>query len=166
MDNSRLTQMTRTRSSRPARWVLHNAALWNRTVLHHGRGKAVVDSEILYEAGAHVSEYDPNVDEIADTTVLHREYDIVMSNFVLNVLPRDARVVVYNQILRAVKPGGAAYIAVRTDKVNGTPFQDGVVTSRGTFQTQLSVSDWTDYFYREPVHVESGFAIFAIDCTD
>lgn len=162
MDKSRLTQMTRTAPSRPTRWLLETRTVENKTVLHHGRGKAFVDSVAMWEAGAVVTEYDPNVPGIDDPDVLHQHYDVVVSNFVLNVLPPVERDRVLDEIMRAVKFGGVAYIAVRTDKVNGTPVEDGVLTSRGTFQAQLDAAGWTYFFGCIPIRVDSGYALYAI----
>lgn len=165
MDNSRLTQMTRNSVSRPTRWLLENVDFTGKAVLHHGRGKAVRDTAALDCSGAtFVAEYDPNVEEIADSCMLSIPYDIVVSNFVLNVLPPDTRDEVCDELFDCVfDRSGRAYVSVRTDKVEGTPVADGVLTSRGTFQTQLSVSDWTEYFDREPIHTDSGYAIFTVD---
>lgn len=165
MDNSRLTQMTRNSVSRPTRWLVENVDFKGKEVLHHGRGKAVKDTLAMEEAGARwVTEYDPNVEEIDNPCLMVGGYDIVVSNFVLNVLPPEPRDAVVDEIFESVAAtNGVAYIAVRTDKVNGLPVADGVLTSRGTFQTQLSVADWTEYFGRHPAHLDSGYAIFTID---
>jgi hypothetical protein len=49
----------------------------------------------------HYSEYDPNY--APDYSVLKREYDVVVSNFVLNILPPSPRAVAWQQIADCTK---------------------------------------------------------------
>jgi hypothetical protein len=166
MDNSRLTQMTRSSVSRPTRWLLDNCIIQDAHLFHFGEGKAFADTNALAEVSHYCVAYDPNSPDPGKrdmNVMMYGQFDIVVCNFVLNVLEPTERRVTLEQILKSVKNSGVAYISVRTDKVNGTPHADGVITSRGTFQTQLSVEEWTEFFATIPLHTDNGYAIFALD---
>ena len=60
------------------------------------------------------------------------------AGFVLNVLDRDAREEFIDGIMSYY---GDFFCAVRTDKVNGELYSDGVITKRGTFQKQFKKKD-------------------------
>jgi hypothetical protein len=128
------TAMVRGRVSVPTRWLLENDRLGG-DLLHHGRGRAEQDCEIMRDKAGHYCEYDPNY--AADSSVLRREYDVVVSNFVINTLPPSPRALAWQQIAKCTKGGGVAYIAVRSSKdrsIKGVPFLDGVRTKRNTYQ--------------------------------
>lgn len=134
-------------------------------VLHHGAGKAQADTELMKKAPGvkSVTEFDPFPNpalgsaygaKTSDTRVLTRQYDTVVSNYVLNVLPPPARAQVLGEIARTTKPGGQALISVRpaTD-INPAQIKTGVgeadgirVTgSKGTFQKGFTQQELIDY---------------------
>ena len=146
-DKSKLTAIGRRDISAPVKGLKPILTQWlkYRSVLHHGCGRSVKDSEFLRSVSAVYAEYDPNF--APDRTVLLKRYDIVVSNFVLNVLPPEDRNDAWTDIATCVKKHGIghAYITVRSDKdtsIKGEPYQDGVVTSKGTFQKGYSVEDF------------------------
>lgn len=105
------------------------------SLLNHGRGKAETDANTLANLVRFYSEYDPNY--APNRSVLRRKYDIVMSNYVLNVLPPELRDNAWKDIQRSTGQNGAAFISVRSvgDKtITGEPYADGIITKRGTFQ--------------------------------
>ena len=106
----------------------------NASVLNHGRGRADADAAALMQAAGEYAEYDPN--HAPNPEALNRRYDVVVSNYVLNVLPPDIRKHAWEDIARTT--GGVAYITVRStgDKsiYKGKKFKDGFIMSIGTFQ--------------------------------
>lgn len=128
------TAMSRRTVSVPTRELISSGRIPpDATVLNHGRGRADADAQALASAAAQYAEYDPNY--APDRDVLQDRYDVVVSNYVLNVLPPDIRKQAWEDIARST--GGTAYITVRStgDKsIRGEKYKDGVITSSGTFQ--------------------------------
>lgn len=146
--NSELTQIARTQVSAPTQYIIDNLFLRGK-VLHFGEGKAYADTTALALVPGvdYVQPYDPfSPDEWKrDDAVLRGcQYDYVVCNYVLNTLKPVQRA---NALMEMFYSGLRAYITVRIDKVNGVPESDGVVTKRGTFQTQLSSEEWICWFY-------------------
>lgn len=152
--NSEKTQITRKGVSAPTKWIIENYPLYG-TVLHYGEGKAYHDTAALSDAAGvdWVFAYDPNSNDpekrtlplgyITDGNTRVMQYDHIVCNYVLNVLIGMNRVNAYHDIIhRALY----SVITVRTDKVAGEPFADGVITKRGTFQTQLTGGAWVKWF--------------------
>ncbi len=104
------------------------------SVFNHGRGRADADAAALSNAAAEYAEYDPN--HAPNPEALERRYDVVVSNYVLNVLPPEIRAHAWEDIARTT--GGVAYVTVRStgDKsiYKGKKHKDGYVMARGTFQ--------------------------------
>jgi SAM-dependent methyltransferase len=65
-----------------------------------------------------------------------KKFDTVLVTYVLNVLPPVERKQVIDHVLSILKPKGVAIFTVRglKDKISGTPYKDGVLTKKGTFQ--------------------------------
>ncbi len=152
--NSEKTMMLRKTPSAPMRWVSDNLDYsysdWN--VLHFGEGKAFPDSAEMARMGFAVTSYDPNSmhSTVRDPEVIDPSlhiYDIGFSFYVFNTLLPATRAYAFDQMQSCCK---RCIIAVRTDKVNGTPVlgYDGVTTKRGTFQTQLDTGAWMEWFKR------------------
>jgi 2'-5' RNA ligase/GNAT superfamily N-acetyltransferase len=143
--NAGRTQIARgSNVSVPTRTLIDKGLIRGR-VLHHGAGRAQADTAAMLDAGADaVVEYDPyHPDPIGrDRSVLGQRYDVVVSNYVLNVLPPEQRREVLRDLAKAT--GGHTYVAVRgigDTSIKGTPFADGVETSRGTFQRGYRATD-------------------------
>ncbi len=129
------TAISRRAISRPTRALLASGRIpKGASVFNHGRGKADADAAALATASAEYAEYDPN--HAPNSDALERRYDIVVSNYVLNVLPPDIRKFAWEDIARTT--GGVAYITVRStgDKAiyKGKKYKDGYRMSTGTFQ--------------------------------
>lgn len=147
MDAQR-TQITRTSVSRPTRFIAgrFNEKLTGLRILHHGSGKAYADTALLEELGATVTDYEPNPADDpakADRKRLKGTYDLVISNYVLNVLPPEQRDEVWGDLYSIARLAQrrrkdvVIYVTVRSFRdtsIKGQPFEDGVITSRGTFQ--------------------------------
>ncbi len=172
--NSNKTQISRKGPSRPIR-VLQDKGHMPKSsdvVLHHGEGKAFPDTEILEQHALSVEVFEPASDDPAknDPFILKGgRFDKSFSNFVFNTLPVSERVDAFHDLLHTSQE---AFIAVRTDKVNGEPFEDGVITKRGTFQTQIDSDGWLCFFtewsrfgfkWPDVIHRGSGFVIIHLE---
>lgn len=144
------TAISRRAVSVPTRELISSGRITSdATVLNHGRGKAHADAEALSSIAGGYAEYDPNY--APDRSVLDNRYDIVVSNYVLNVLPPHIRKQAWKDIAQAT--GGTAYITVRStgDKgIRGKRYEDGIITGSGTFQkpytAQALVREAKKYF--------------------
>lgn len=129
------TAIARKAISAPTQKLLSSGRIpQGASVFNHGSGKATADAAALSNAAAEYAEYDPN--HAPNPEALERRYDVVISNYVINVLPPDIRKNVWEDIARTT--GGVAYVTVRStgDKsiYKGKKHKDGYIMSRGTFQ--------------------------------
>ena len=136
------TAISRKAVSRPTRTLLSSGRIpKGASVLNHGRGKADADAAALAAAAAEYAEYDPN--HAPNNDALNRRYDVVVSNYVLNVLPPEIRKLAWQDIARTT--GGTAYITVRStgDKAiyKGKKFKDGYKMATGSFQKPFTATD-------------------------
>lgn len=155
--NSAKTQITRKNVSAPMRWIVNNLYFSPfEDVLHFGEGKAFADTEALrlppYGSGPYVMAFDPNSPHVwkRDRQIINPEfytYAHGVSIYVFNtLLPKDRDEAFYDMLACCNR----CYIAVRTDRVPGHPhpLTPGVITQRGTFQTQLNAEQWQAWFLR------------------
>jgi len=171
-ETSGKTAMPRKTVSVPTRMLVKKGLIKGR-VFHHGRGKADADEEVMRELGDSYDEYDPNY--APDIEPLSRQYDVVISNYVLNTLPLSARDGVWKQ-LKAVVGNGIGYLTVRgigdKSSLKGVEkLEDGIVMSRGTFQKFFSIEELSEeagmYFNTvELVHGSNKSAGFTIAVSD
>jgi len=122
------TAMSRKNFSTPVQYLLKKDLI-NKDVdiLDYGCGRGY-DVEHLNDDNYNVIGYDPN-GKYADANIA-RTFQIVMCNFVLNVIQdADERLAVENDLIDHLIEGGVAYISVRNDScvANGC-------TSTGTWQ--------------------------------
>jgi SAM-dependent methyltransferase len=102
----------------------HTAILANKDVLDYGCGRGE-DVDAL-----HFAKFDPHF----FPNMPEGQFDVVVNNYVLNVLPIDKQDELIAKILAKVKTGGKAYITVRRDvKKEG-------FTSKGTFQRNVTLN--------------------------
>lgn len=129
------TAISRTEPSKPTRMV---AGEFQKKILDYGQGKGK-DVEWLRD---HIKGYDPYYENRPEL-LTDNTYDVVLNNYVLNVIPAKEREMVLRDIVRILKPCGYAYISVRDDseKVAGTPHEDGVITAKGTFQKLFNAEE-------------------------
>jgi len=131
-------------------------------VLHHGEGKAFADTEAISNAlnkskslggGGKVYAYDPNssIIENKNPDLLNKQYKNIISNYVLNTLPPEARSTVLKDISNALEYyNGTGLISVRSAEdvgtiKNGIPTADGgVITSKGTYQKGYTKKELED----------------------
>lgn len=115
MNNAHLTAISRTKPSATCTYLYENSLL-NGKVLDFGCDKGK-DVEFLSAKQVDVSGFDPFYSPYYN--LLDQKYDVVMCNFVLNVIENsEERNDVVNQIRELLNKDGVAYIAVRNDKSN------------------------------------------------
>lgn len=131
------TAIARKDVSAPMKWMLENLEMHDLKVLHYGEGKAYIDTGALMVVGADVSVYEPFPAEGERyKAILPSDYfDMLISIYVLNVLFHDERLMTIEEMECIAD---RSIVAVRTDKINGMPFEDGVITKTGTFQKSFS----------------------------
>ena len=141
------TAIKRNKLSKPSRLALEKNVIHdNSTVLDYGCGRG---TDVLYlkERGIDATGYDPIF--FPDTTSISKKYDVVLLNYVLNVIED---VIERSHVLResfdlAKK---SLVVAVRVDtektKMKTKDYNDGVVTKRGTFQKFFSIEYLLDFF--------------------
>ncbi len=110
---SRLTALPHFKnSSQPIQMICRNKWASGRTVLHLGTGRDVKAKEELLKSGClEVSDYDPNF--YPDEEVLNKQYDVIIANYLLNILPPDERYLVYDLLRKNLKNDGKAYLTVQ-----------------------------------------------------
>jgi len=121
-DNSHKTAITRKTLPLPTRWLLARGLL-RGTILDYGCGKCFDLNNLFFVSDG----YDPYYRKDG---IEHYSYDVILCNFVLNVIDNAAaRQGVIDDIQYLLALGGKAYISVRNDthKLNGC-------TKRGTWQ--------------------------------
>lgn len=132
------TSIFRKSASVPLR-VLLEENLIQGSVLNFGKGKWDTDSACIRAVTGNCQDYDYTW---APTDIVGRHFSCVYAGYVLNTLPWRSRQVVWKKIADATDTkNGTAFIAVRSDKdkgIRGTNFEDGVITSRNTFQIGFS----------------------------
>lgn len=107
------TAMDHTRNpSQPIVQICKDGLVKGKRVLDLGTGLDRYARDTLLRAGAvDVFDYDPNF--YPDRSVLDSRYDVVVCNYVLNILPPKHRQEVYDDLARCTDPQGVAYICVQ-----------------------------------------------------
>lgn len=153
-EHSHRTAIARKTPSKPLRILLDKGYISKKDrILDFGCGKGR-DVEYLREQGYDAYGYDPYNPEYSDMKVLiPHHYSVVLNFYVLNVLPPSERYDVLDDLLYYSQPVGDIFIAVRdtSEIIHGEPYEDGVITSRGTFQHLFTPSELMDLIrYRVP----------------
>jgi hypothetical protein len=110
---SRTTALNHTRNpSQPVVRICQDGRVDGKRVLHLGTGLDRFAKDALLKAGAiSVDDYDPNF--YPDRSVLDTTYDVVLCNYVLNILIPSERRLVYDDIAACTAPHGTAYLCVQ-----------------------------------------------------
>ena len=137
------TQMYRKVVSAPTRFIAENAYLEGFTVLNFGSGRAFADTDVLHTVSAGCQAYDPFSPRPWEQ-IPPNVADVVVATYVLNVLPPVIREHVLQEILAKTKH--YALITVRTDKIRGDEWADGVLTSKNTFQKYYTEQSFKEEF--------------------
>lgn len=144
------TAIKRNKLSAPTKWLLDNDKL-SMSLLDYGCGKGD-DVHHLGELGFYAEGWDPHWHTNAADDQLKREHDVVICNYVLNVLAADERQEVINSLLSLKAKD--IYVTVRRD------LKDSYTkTKKGTEQ-------WMVHLDYPIVKETSGFCIYQIKGTN
>lgn len=110
---SRLTALSHTRqSSEPIRIICREKLAAHKRVLHLGTGNdRFAKSDLLKSGCLEVVDFDPNF--YPDKAVFKKKYDVVIANYVLNILPPEERRHAYRLIETSLEDTGTAYLTVQ-----------------------------------------------------
>lgn len=107
---------------------LHTEKKFNTYYWDPFRVKMQMGDNIIFHEMPNSCPFEPNT------------FDTITVTYVLNVLPPMERKNTIDHILSLLKPNGIAYFTVRgpKDKISGTPYEDGLITKKNTFQRTFS----------------------------
>lgn len=110
---SRTTALDHSKNpSQPVVKICNDGLIEGKRVLHLGTGLDRFAKDALLKAGAlSVIDYDPNF--YPDRSVLDDSYDVVICNYVLNILTPKERRLVYEDIAACTNLQGCAYICTQ-----------------------------------------------------
>jgi len=130
MSKSYLTAIGRKDLPAPTKWLWKNSLLTGK-ILDFGCGRCHEINNRHFKADG----FDPyfGFDQTDTAAVLMRQYDTIICNYVLCVIPRNERYIVLRTIQSLLSPKGIAYITVRNDR----PRQGWGVSSKGTYQGRV-----------------------------
>ena len=148
-----LTAIHRTKQSAPMRYLLDNNLInKQQIILDYGCGYGF-DVKQLSQLGYSIVGYDKFISPFnKNTHLLSNKYDIITSFFVLNTIEdKNDRINTLKNILELLKTNGVCFLAVRScyefEKSKPKSYKnlnDGILTTRGTFQKYFSLSDIND----------------------
>jgi hypothetical protein len=164
------TSITRRKPSAPLQ-ILIAEGLIHGSVLNYGKGRCSTDSDAICNSVGHCVDYDYTWYR---TDVIHRSvgaFHSVYCGYVVNTLPPQSRNVVWNELSKVVRAEGSVFVAARSinDRgIKGTPHEDGVITSIGTFQIgyekQQLIDEALNYFpFVKALKHKSGF--YLVQCS-
>lgn len=158
------TSIFRAGPSAPIKILVDKGLFTQGSAINYGKGRHNHDTNAIKEITGHCVGYD--YVHLPDTDLLGSSYSCLFSGYVVNTLPILARAYVWNQMAQCTKNDGVAFVAARTDKIKGTPSEDGVITSIGTFQKSYAPQalkiEAQDYFkYVVEIKGKAGFSIVA-----
>jgi hypothetical protein len=137
------TSIARKHPSAPLQ-ILLDLGLLRGSVLNYGKGRWTVDSDAISASVGHCIDYDYTHCPSDVIQTKQGYFNSCFAGYVLNTLPPRSRDVVWTEIATMVRKGqdaGSAFIGVRSDKnMRGESFEDGIITSIGTFQTSYTRS--------------------------
>lgn len=158
VSNSRRTQIVSTYKTYNKLTTIINRF---ERVLDYGSGLSL-GAKVLNERGFHVETYEPYPKregiqpDYTNVFDVPSNFDFIISNYVLNVLPEMQRLAVLKQMWSRLKIGGKLFINVRSRSSilnTKSPLEYdnntcSVITSRGTYQKGFS-SEELRYFIKE-----------------
>lgn len=158
------TAIFRNGPSAPIKNLIEKGLFGVGSALNYGKGKYDHDTDAIAKITGHCVGYDYTYSPCTD--VLGTSYDYLYSGYCVNTLPIDARNYVWAQMASCVR--GIAFVAARTDSKNihGTPSEDGVKTSIGTFQKAYKKQELRDealahFDYVVEIKGKAGYSVVA-----
>jgi 2-polyprenyl-3-methyl-5-hydroxy-6-metoxy-1,4-benzoquinol methylase len=109
------TAITRKTISRPASILSNRGLLEGERILDYGCGRS-----IDYTFHDNMERYDPHF----HPTKPEGKYDVIMCNYVINVVDAFEQEDIINHIKSLLKPNGKAYFTVRRDIKENIPYFD------------------------------------------
>ncbi|EHC04183.1 hypothetical protein Sbal625DRAFT_4143 [Shewanella baltica OS625] len=158
------TSIARKTASAPLK-ILLAAGMIKGSVLNYGKGRCDTDSLAITAAGFQCTDYDFTWS--FNPQVLGSSFTTVYAGYVTNTLPPASRAAVWREIAKATRLDGCAFVAARSNAdrgIKGVQFEDGVITSIGTFQKGYMagelIAEALQYFkYVESLKGKAGFRI-------
>ncbi len=161
-NTSAKTSIFRSGASAPMKVLLAKELFSTGSSINYGKGKFNHDTDAIRGATSHCVGYDYVY--LPDIELLGSSYTNLYSGYVVNTLPPKARQFVWEQMSDSTK--GVAFVAARTDKISGTPSEDGVITSIKTFQKSYKKQELLEealrfYPFVAEIKGKAGFSIVA-----
>ena len=145
-------------TSRPTnlffKWLEGKEEIKISKVLDLGAGKGRDENACLQRKFVYIG-YDPHKDfgYNQPNYVLENEYDLVLCNYVLNVIIPEDREQVIKTLKTHLHKGTMVVLGVRQDKYevkdSWKPFEDGFITTRATFQHFFNINEIKKLFSQE-----------------
>ena len=143
------TAITRKNLSVPMRELM-NLGLLYKSILDFGCGKGF-DVNFLSYLGLDIVGYDKYNEEYKDESLLDEKYDVIVANYVLNVIPNLQE---HQQVINKLRTlGDNVYIALRNDRkaIKQDTWQyieeyDCYKTSKGSYQRYYTTESISRYF--------------------
>jgi len=149
---SHLTAIHRSRPSEPVMLAEKRGNFKGKKGIDIGCGHSV-DAEHVASIGGKCYKFDP-VYRVLNRgrsqfdipgSLYPENVDFILLIYVLNVLPRQERIIVANMIGTMIKPGGFIIIGLREDagsiRPDWKPYEDGFISSKGTFQAFFPIEN-------------------------
>ncbi|VWX37420.1 Peptidase M15A [Limnobacter sp. 130] len=142
-----LTALTRYALSAPVQQLIRCGLLMKESsFFDYGCGRGD-DLRALLDNGYQAGGWDPH---FANEQVIY-EADVVNLGFVLNVIedPLERSLALKKALKLAQKVLSVGVMVANENNVSGTPYADGVLTSRQTFQKYFSQQEFIDYLFAQ-----------------
>jgi ATP adenylyltransferase len=162
--NSEKTAISRRGPSAPLKKLLE-LNLIEGTVLDYGGGKG---ADFLHLKDKFPTiHWDPNfqyqnglfIPQKNEFNLTHK-FDTILCTYVLNVLPPEERSMAIQNVLKLLK--GKAIFTLRSDKIRGTPYEDGVLTSKKTFQKSFTAEQLQQLIPNSKIILDTGTFVSVI----
>lgn len=166
-----LTAIHRRSISSPLKCLLHMGKI-NTTdfILDYGCGHGY-DLNYLKSSGLNINGYDKYIKDFSCENYQDYKYDVIYCFYVLNVIStEEERILLIQDLINLLNSNGKAYIAVRSidefnknKSKNYTPYNDGILTSRKTFQKYFTKDYLHNLIYNNFENVTFTYIPFSKD---